>query len=89
MANLASVQRLSSAPRCIDCGMPLEIPSRGARLHLFCKNCQSKERDAMEPEAAQANSPVVRGRWPARRVLRLLLFTLAFCLLLIRLLLRL
>ncbi|HSN96769.1 MAG TPA: hypothetical protein VLS89_00680 [Candidatus Nanopelagicales bacterium] len=81
-----------ASPRCAQCGRG--IPPRaatGPRLVLLCKRCRSEERPT-EEEIVSASTPeprprgLLRRRWSPRMMLRVLLFALAICLALIRLL---
>lgn len=89
---------MTAAARCAQCGRGLPAPSSSApRLVLLCKRCRSEERPTEEQLAApeaQPPAPAPRGligRWRRLRtrprvMLRLLLFALALCIALIRLL---
>lgn len=91
---------MTAAVRCARCGRGLPATSSSApRLVLLCKRCRSAERPTEEELAAQEAPPLApaRGldgrlrRWRRlrlrpRMMLRLLLFALALCVGLIRLL---
>jgi hypothetical protein len=88
---------MTAAARCAQCGRGLPAPSSSApRLVLLCKRCRSAERPTAEEIAAPEAQPLAParglvGRWRRlrarpRMMLRLLLFALALCIALIRLL---
>jgi len=72
--------------RCAQCGAALPpVDLAAPRLILLCKDCRSEERPTVEALGIGVpRRSLLRVRWPARWVIRLLLFALLLCVFMIR-----